>query len=186
MQRHGEEFARKNIEQLDGTLLPLRQKILQFQHTAAAHTESEKERALLANRSGRSARTSAGCRERRRSDAGAGGKSQTQGAWGEMILQTILEKSGLREGEEYVTQQSHINEEGERQRPDVIVKLPNEQSIVIDAKVSLTATPPPVAAETPRRNGRPVARARRLGAPACEVAGRQGISQEPRARSTTW
>jgi DNA recombination protein RmuC len=56
-----------------------------------------------------------------------------------MILTTILEKSGLRQGEEYFTQVSHTTEDGGRLRPDVIVNLPGGQRIVIDAKVSLNA-----------------------------------------------
>ena len=51
-------------------------------------------------------------------------EAQTQGAWGEMILDTILQRSGLREGEEYATQESHSTDEGARLRPDVIVNLP--------------------------------------------------------------
>jgi DNA recombination protein RmuC len=67
------------------------------------------------------------------------GKAQTQGAWGEMILATILEKSGLRKGEEYFSQTSHTTDDGQRLRPDVLVNLPGGQRIVIDAKVSLNA-----------------------------------------------
>ncbi|MFD2204480.1 DNA recombination protein RmuC [Kiloniella antarctica] len=67
------------------------------------------------------------------------GQSQTQGAWGEMILEMVLEKSGLSKGREYDVQQSLNNEEGKRYRPDVIVHLPNGKDIVIDSKVSLTA-----------------------------------------------
>src|SRR5687768_6343783 len=77
------------------------------------------------------------------------GESQTQGAWGEMVLATILEKSGLREGEEYFTQANHVAEDGGRLRPDVIVHLPGEQRVVVDAKVSLTAFDEAVNAETP-------------------------------------
>ena len=150
MQRHGEDFARKNIEQLDGTLLPLRQKILEFQQSLqAAHTESEKERARLAEQIRSLSETSSRMsRETQDLTQALKGKSQTQGAWGEMILQTILKKSGLREGEEYVVQPGHVTDEGERQRPDVIVHLPNEQRIVIDAKVSLTAYAASVSADT--------------------------------------
>ena len=67
------------------------------------------------------------------------GSSQTQGAWGEMILATILEQSGLREGEQYFTQQSHTGEDGDRLRTDVEIRMPNGDVLVIDSKVSLTA-----------------------------------------------
>lgn len=67
------------------------------------------------------------------------GSAQTQGAWGELILEQILEGAGLVEGEHYVTQAHHRRDDGRRVRPDVIVNLPEGRSLVIDAKVSLTA-----------------------------------------------
>src|SRR5690606_10492281 len=67
------------------------------------------------------------------------GSSQTQGAWGEIILSTILEQSGLLEGEQYFTQQSHGGEDGHRLRTDVEIRMPNGDVLVIDSKVSLTA-----------------------------------------------
>jgi DNA recombination protein RmuC len=66
------------------------------------------------------------------------GDSQKQGAWGEFILESILEHSGLEKGIEYETQHSTRTEEG-LFRPDVIINLPDEQYIVVDSKVSLTA-----------------------------------------------
>ena len=67
------------------------------------------------------------------------GQSKTQGNWGEFILESILEKSGLVKGREYVVQESLTTESGKRFQPDVIIKLPENKSIVIDSKVSLVA-----------------------------------------------
>jgi DNA recombination protein RmuC len=67
------------------------------------------------------------------------GESKTQGNWGELVLERILENSGLQKGEEYDTQFSGKNEEGKRLQPDIIINLPENKHLVIDSKVSLTA-----------------------------------------------
>lgn len=69
-------------------------------------------------------------------------------AWGEMILSNILERSGLREGEEYETQAHRTGTDGERLRPDVVVRIPGGKSLVVDSKVSLVAYTDAVNAET--------------------------------------
>ncbi len=65
------------------------------------------------------------------------GDNKLQGDWGEMILERVLENSGLKSGREYTTQKSYADESGTRLRPDVIVNLPEKKQVIIDSKVSL-------------------------------------------------
>lgn len=67
------------------------------------------------------------------------GENKTQGNWGELILENILERSGLRKGEEYFTQETVRGSEGEMLRPDVIVRLPDGKHLVVDSKMTLVA-----------------------------------------------
>ena len=67
------------------------------------------------------------------------GGSQQQGSWGEFVLKNILDGVGLREGHEYETQKAFRDEEGNLQKPDVIVHMPGKRDIVIDSKVSLSS-----------------------------------------------
>jgi DNA recombination protein RmuC len=78
------------------------------------------------------------------------GDNKAQGNWGELILNTILESSGLREGHEYTLQGSDLklkDDEGKRQMPDVIINLPGEKHIIVDSKVSLIGYERLIAAE---------------------------------------
>jgi DNA recombination protein RmuC len=141
MKDHGETFKKQNKEQIDLLLTPLGERINEFKtalHTA--HTESNKERITLAEQiRNLTATSSAMMTETTNLTRALKGESQTQGAWGEMVLESILEKSGLRAGEEYTRQETHAGSDGGRPRTDVIVNLPNGQRVVIDSKVSLTA-----------------------------------------------
>lgn len=141
MKEQSETFTKQNREQIGNILTPLKESLTAFQQgMIAAQTESTKDRATLAEQIRRLTEESSRMTlETSNLTRALKGKSQTQGAWGEMVLKSILERSGLREGEEFLTQQSHSSEEGNRYRPDVIVNLPNGQKIIIDSKVSLNA-----------------------------------------------
>lgn len=67
------------------------------------------------------------------------GDSKVQGDWGELVLERILEASGLRENHEYTLQMAHKDDDGDKFKPDVIVNLPENKHIIVDSKVSLTA-----------------------------------------------
>lgn len=67
------------------------------------------------------------------------GDSKMQGNWGELVLERVLEKSGLEKDREYYVQQAHISEDGQRVFPDVVINLPDGKKMIVDSKVSLTA-----------------------------------------------
>jgi len=67
------------------------------------------------------------------------GDSKMQGNWGELVLERVLEKSGLEKDREYYVQQAHTTEDGQRVYPDVVINLPDGKKMIVDSKVSLTA-----------------------------------------------
>jgi len=67
------------------------------------------------------------------------GDTKTQGNWGEFILESILQKSGLEKNREYNVQESSTTEDGKRYQPDIVIKLPDNKNIIVDSKVSLIA-----------------------------------------------
>ncbi|MBX2995055.1 MAG: DNA recombination protein RmuC [Bdellovibrionaceae bacterium] len=77
------------------------------------------------------------------------GDVKTQGTWGELLLENILERSGLRKGEEYLVQDTHRDAAGNVVRPDIIVKLPDGKHIIVDSKMSLLSYEEASRAETP-------------------------------------
>lgn len=129
-----EKFSRQNREQVDNLLKPLREKISEFQKQNVEGAEQLKlQMKTLTEDSLRMSEEATNLTRALK------GSSQTQGAWGEMILSNILEKSGLIEGEQFQTQQTHRAEGLSKIRTDVEVMFPNGDRMIVDSKVSLVA-----------------------------------------------
>ena len=141
MTRHGASFTKLNHDQMDTILKPLKEKLGEFQQKVHdTHLDTVREQARLGEQIKAITETGAVMTRETKDLADAlRGRSQVQGAWGEMVLATVLEQSGLRPGAEYAVQQSFTNDANRHLRPDVIVNLPGGQRMVVDAKVSLTA-----------------------------------------------
>ena len=141
LEEKSKKFTEQNQLNLGGILLPLQEKIAQFQtQVADTYDKDSKERLTLKNEIERLAALNGKISE----DAinltqALKGNNKTQGIWGEMVLETVLESSGLRRGEEYQVQNSFEREEGGQHRPDVIIHLPEGRHMIVDAKMSLVA-----------------------------------------------
>lgn len=135
------KFTEQNKENMDRILNPLKENIEKFEKKVnETHETRIRENASLKTQIENLARLNENIsKEANNLTTALKGQTKTQGGWGEMILESILEKSGLVKDREYFVQESITNEEGRRFQPDVLVKLPEGKSIVIDAKVSLVA-----------------------------------------------
>lgn len=135
------KFTEQNKTNIEGLLNPLSEKIKQFEKKVdEAYEKETKERYSLIQEINKLRDLNS----RISIDAvnltnALKGQTKTQGTWGEVILERVLECSGLEKGREYEVQVSLTNEEGKRYQPDVIVHLPDQKDVVIDAKVSLNA-----------------------------------------------
>lgn len=139
MEEKGKQLAERQEGTLKTLLDPFKDRIKEFQEQVRqAYDKEGKERFLLKNEVAKLVEQN----QRLSQDAtnltkALKGDTQSQGAWGEMILEKLLEDAGLQKGQEYSMQESTTQADGTRLRPDAVVNLPEDKHLIIDSKVSL-------------------------------------------------
>ncbi|MFI0491228.1 DNA recombination protein RmuC [Flavobacterium sp.] len=141
LEEKSSKFTEQNKENMKNILTPLQDKIQLFEKKVEdTHKESIDYHAALRQQIlGLSEMNAQMSKETLNLTKALKGDSKMQGNWGELVLERVLEKSGLEKDREYYVQQSHTNEEGQRVFPDVVINLPDGKKMIVDSKVSLTA-----------------------------------------------
>lgn len=141
LEEKSKKFTETNKENINGILNPLKDEFEKFKNKVdEVYINDTKDRTALKTQIDglRELNEKLG-REALSLTNALKGDSQKQGAWGEVILERVLEESGLHKGREYETQLSFNDDEGKRKRPDAIIHLPNNKDVIIDSKVSIVA-----------------------------------------------
>ncbi len=141
LKTHSLEFTQVNIKNIGEILNPLKDKIVDFEKKVnEAYDKELRDKISMREEVKKLYELNSRISEEANNLTKAlKGDSKKQGNWGEVVLEKVLERSGLTKGQEYEAQFSTENEEGKRIQPDVVVFLPDKKHIVIDSKVSLVA-----------------------------------------------
>lgn len=144
-ERQGEQHRAR----LDTVLTPLREQLGEFrQRVERVYDAETRDRAsLLAEVKNLQHASDRINKEAENLSRALKGDVKTQGNWGEMVLERVLQASGLRAGEEYIVQAARRDDAGSLKRPDVLIRLPDDKDVVVDAKLSLLAYEQAVAEE---------------------------------------
>ncbi|HEY6643647.1 DNA recombination protein RmuC [Povalibacter sp.] len=141
LEEKSKRFVEQNQTNLGQLLDPLKSKITEFQSKVEdVYVKESKDRSAL----GEQVRQLMALNQSLSTDAknltqALKGSNKAQGNYGELVLERVLESSGLRKGEEYEIQVSHTREDGSRAQPDVVIRLPENRNLVVDSKLSLVA-----------------------------------------------
>lgn len=141
MEEKSQKFTEQNKENMKNILSPLQEKIHLFEKKVEdTHRESIDYHAALRQQIlGLREMNEQMSRETVNLTKALKGDAKMQGNWGELVLERVLEKSGLEKDREYFMQQAFTNDEGQRVFPDVVINLPDGKKMIVDSKVSLTA-----------------------------------------------